>query len=30
MVPDYKINLIAPAEMNDEEFEDFTTDLREV
>ena len=30
MVPDYKINLIAPAEMNDEDFEDFTTDLREV
>ena len=30
MVPDYKINLIAPAEMKDEEFEDFTTDLREV
>ena len=27
---DYKINLIAPAEMNDEEFEHFTTDLREV
>ena len=30
MVPDYKINLIAPAEMKDEEFEHFTTDLREV
>ena len=30
MVPDYKINLIVPAEMNDEDFEHFTTDLREV
>ena len=30
MVPDYKINLIAPAEMSDEEFDHFTTDLREV
>ena len=30
MVPDYKINLIVPAEMTDEDFEHFTTDLREV
>lgn len=30
MVPDYKINLIAPAEMSDEAFDHFTTDLREV
>ena len=30
MVPDYKINLIVPAEMNEEDFEHFTTDLREV
>lgn len=30
MVPDYKINLIVPAELNDEEIEHFTTDLREV
>ena len=30
MIPDYKINLIVPAEMNDEDFGHFTTDLREV
>ena len=26
-VPDYKLNLISPADMNDEEFEKFNTDL---
>lgn len=30
LVPDYKINLLAPAEMEDEEIDRFQTDLREV
>ena len=29
-IPDYKINLIAPAEMTDEEINQFQTDFREV
>ena len=29
-VPDYKINLVAPAEINDEHFEQFHTELREL
>ena len=29
-IPDYKINLIAPAEMTDEEINQFQTDCREV
>ena len=29
-VPDYRINLIAPAQVPDEDFEKFTTDFRDV
>ena len=29
-VPDYKINLVAPAEIDDEHFEQFHTELREL
>ena len=30
LVPDYRINLIAPGEMSEEELEDFTSNFREV
>jgi hypothetical protein len=30
LVPDYRINLIAPAEMSNEEIDKFKTNLREV